>query len=198
MNYRLLAITFIILASSCSKKPFEYERVDLNNHLIDIDVWENFNTFNQLKLDSIESPQILAVHEATLRTLTFITDLEELLITASGGYSENGSFANPETLEPIQEVIFDQKHGEKLKTELDNYSNFLSSYGLKNPRIAMDPPKHKVLRNDPYVHNSTFEQLHFNGSNLYESLNTLRMYKNKVLFKESMTINVILLNEKSL
>lgn len=198
MKLRSLIAILAVTCLSCTSKKFEYKRIDLNNFLVDISLWDYAKNFDQLQLDSTNHSEILALHKSTREVLNFIDNLEQELINTSGGLNENGAYVNPESIEPVQSVIFDKQMGIALKSELDKYSSILKSYGLKSSSLAMDPPKHKFLRHDPYVGNNTFEQLHFENTNLYESIQALKMYTNRILLNESLTINLILLKKTPL
>ncbi|MEQ8713625.1 MAG: hypothetical protein RIC80_11455 [Cyclobacteriaceae bacterium] len=165
---------------------------------MDVTFSEYMNSLKTLPVDSVDNSEILELRESTIEVLSFIQDLEVELISATGGRTEDGGYANQEPFKAVQTVIFDRKMGISLKDKLDNYSTLLQSHGLTNINIAMSPPNHQVLKYDPNVGTSTFSELHFSNADLFESISALKIYTNKILLHESLAINMILLKKNQL
>lgn len=200
MKNFLLIAGMLFVCFGCINNRTKYHKLDLHNFLVDISIWDYSDHFNRIfqesiNFDSVQHREIIALHSSTQQLLELISNLETQIVNASGGVDVNNAYMNPNSIEGVRLIMKGRNMTNVLYSKLNEYSFLLKDYGLRYAKIAIDPPKHKVLRNDPYIGTNTFEQLHFEDVSLRECMLTLNMYRNIILLKEALTINIILLDK---
>ncbi|MEQ9098277.1 MAG: hypothetical protein RIF36_23480 [Imperialibacter sp.] len=196
-----IAFALVVLCFGCGSKEYP-EQHDLHNHLLEYSTMTFHHQSieqlsNLLKQDSVRYSDILELRSSTSELIKFIDDTQDRMIEVSGGYNENGLYFNPHSKEQIETLMIREGLATKLKTQLDDYSDLLKSYGLKQNQISINPQQNPLLKHDPKYNAYSFERLHFEDADLVESISALQMYKSAILLNEGLTINLMLFEKCS-
>ncbi len=200
MIKKLTFIVFTLLLFTCTDKKYPVT-TELNNGLVKETTFKYVNdgitqVINLAKKDSVQYSKIIEVHETTKRLLHFLEQYEETLVNITGGYNENGQYLNPNEKRIVRAYMIQRGAGLELKTKLDAYSKLLASYHQKDWRIAEDPKQSRWLFNQLNHQSLSFEQLHFANTKMIDCITILNNYRMKILLYESLTINLLLMDQK--
>ncbi len=199
MKKKYLATFVVIICISCNDKSYP-EKPDLNNHLLENStLMFHFHSVKQLEnmlsQDSTSFADIIKLRQSTSELIDFIDKVQDQMIEVSGGYNENGLYFNPKARIQIERLMIDEGLATQLKSQLDSYSETLSSYGLDKNQISIEPKKNLILKHDPRYQGFSSERLHFEDVNLIEAISVLQIYRSTILLSEGLTINLMLMKK---
>ncbi|MBW3545033.1 MAG: gliding motility protein GldM, partial [Bacteroidetes bacterium] len=134
-----------------------------------------------------------AVRENTAKVISELSELKERLITATGGYDEDGiTPKDVKNEEILANIMINEKKGEELKTLLNDYSRFLQEQsGTKVEPIAFDGNEHPTFANDPNQNKKGFAELTFSHTPLVAGLATITQFETEVLMREQAVLDVL-------
>jgi len=136
---------------------------------------------------------IMTLQNRTSKIIQYLDALSEQMIETNGGIDpEIGIAINRDEPISLSNQFYTNGKGKELQNNLIKYSNFLSSYGLKNSTIAVEPKNVIQLKNDPAYHDSSFIELHFEDKNIFEAISSIEYFKISILLKESTTVGLIM------
>lgn len=134
--------------------------------------------------------QAQEVRSLTLETMNTLDDLKKYFIDETGGYdSVTNELYGFKDHEFIAHHMIQQKHGEELKNELNQFvidlSTMVPDVASQLHPIALDGSEHEVYKNDPNQSKKDFSALFFENTPLAAGLATITQFENEVLAAEA-------------
>lgn len=128
------------------------------------------------------------VREETSRVYNLIEDYKTQLVEMTGNKDENGNYVGQKDIDASSYLFVQEKEGDKLRDELNNYSKFLRDITGDDeiPNIAKDAKDIEIYKNDPNQRKKGFAELNFgHNTPMVGALASLSQMQSDVIIEET-------------
>lgn len=159
------------------------------NHTLQMNIKKVVEQDNNSKYQHVVT-KAESVRKQTEEMIAYIDKIRKDLIDVSGGYDDDGSYKGAKEEEKISHLMVGvegKKDGEayKLKEKLNKYSEFLTSFGIEVPKLALDGSEDVTVKKDKDQARKDFAQLNFAETPMVAALAVLAQKQSEVLKYEN-------------
>jgi hypothetical protein len=192
VNITITILIFIILGSCDSRNENimneRYELMYQRLKFVTIDSLININTKIDQTLNNYY-PNHISIRLNTSELLQYLNDLNERIITYSGGYDEYRTFTNSGNYKMINRFFFEdevdrQKETVRFEKRLMSYKKYLSSLNISS-NFYYQPNEHPYWSKIPQRRNASFTEVLLDNTTVIQGILAISELQVNILVEEN-------------